>query len=614
MPCGDIHPMTIEKAAWPSRWHVLVTALGIVGAGCRNSDPLPGVASTISVVAGANQQAAVGTSVTTPPTVRVQDGRGTAIPGATVRFTITSGSGTLLGDSAVTDAGGRASVRGWIMGTTPGANTLLAAVAGTTVATTVTATAVAGAGVALRSSGQPGFLALAGQTVAPAPAVQVFDAYNNPVPGLAVTFAIAQGGGSVTGAAATTDSNGIAQVGSWTLGSIAGLNVLTARIATGPTISFTAQALTSAPLLSAVSPVTQSGYLSFPVTSVPRVLVTDGSGRPLSGVPVTFAVSGGDGTVAGGTVTADANGIASPADWRMGIDGSSSVTATTGLGAASVTFSATGVAASFLIDVRFLTSMTPDDRDAFVAAARRWMRIITAHLTPVIVTLPAGACSPLQPAISESITDVVIFAEVTPIDGVGGVLGSAGPCAERTTSDLTAVGTMQFDSADLPALAGSGQLVAAITHEMGHVLGFGTIWSSLNLTSGAGTADPIFIGSAALAQWPPFATALAYNGRPVPLENGGGAGTRDVHWRESVFHAELMTGYIEAPGVPMPLSKMTVASLKDLGYQVDFAQADQFAGNLVAAPRITGPATMINERLGRATWQVTPGGETRRIP
>ena len=583
---------------------------------------MPGVASSISIAAGNNQQAPVGTSLPTAPTVLVQDGAHNTISGATVRFTVITGGGTVLGDTAVTDANGRATVGEWIMGTSPGANTLRATVSATTLAVTITATAVPGSGVSLRTSGQQGFLALVGQPVAPLPSVLVLDSFNNPVPGVSVTFAVAQGGGSATGTAATTNSNGIAQVGSWTLGPVAGSNLLTARIAGGPTVSFTAQALTAAPLLTATSPVIQAGFLSFMVTSVPRVRVTDALGHPLTGVPVNFAVTAGDGTVTGGAATSDATGVASPADWRIGDGGSSTVTATSGLGALPVNFTATGVPASFLIDVRFLTTVTADVRDAFVTAATRWMRIITAHLTPVTVNLPAGACSALQPAMSESITDVVIFAEVSPIDGVGNVLASSGPCAERSSSSLPVVGTMQFDVADLLNSQNNGQLIPTITHEMAHVLGFGTIWSNLHLLTGAGTNDPTFTGANALAQWPVFATAIGYSGQPVPVEMCGGAGTRDAHWRETiscgsstpVFGAELMTGIIEAPGVPMPLSKMTIASMQDLGYQVDYSQADLFLGQLVARSATTAPATPLNEQLHGAIWQVTPGGATRRIP
>ena len=67
--------------------------------------------------------------------------------------------------------------------------------------------------------------------VATAPRVLVTDAYNNPVAGVAVTFAVAPGSGSVTGASATTNASGIATVGSWTLGTTAGANTLTATCA-----------------------------------------------------------------------------------------------------------------------------------------------------------------------------------------------------------------------------------------------------------------------------------------------------------------------------------------------------------------------------------------------
>jgi hypothetical protein len=42
-----------------------------------------------------------------------------------------------------------------------------------------------------------------------------------------------------------------------------------------------------------------------------------------------------------------------------------------------------------------------------------------------------------------------------------------------------------------------------------------------------------------------------------------------------VFGNELMTGFLS--GTTQPLSRMTVASLADLGYKVDFSAADPFA-------------------------------------
>ena len=598
-----------------SRFGITATvAAAFIVTGCRSiGDGLSGP-TAIVVVAGGNQSATVGTAVAATPAFRVQDQGGNAVAGISVLFTVTAGAGHVTSDSAKSDANGQVSVGQWVLGTRPGTNTLHATVRGTAIAATVSATALAGSGVAVRLSSQQGYVALVGQAVTPPPAVLVIDSYGNPVPGATVTFAVSQGGGSVTGGTATTNASGIAQVGSWVLGAAVGLNTLTAQITGGALVLFSAEGLTAAPTLTAASATTQSGYLRFPVTNVPRVLVTDGPGRALAGVPVTFAVTSGDGTVTDGTGLSGSDGIAAPGDWRLGVTASSTVTATTGLGAAPVTFTATGVSAAFLIDLRFLTGMTADERDGFVAAARRWMSIITSHLTPVAVNLPAGSCSALQPSMNETVTDVVIFAAVTPIDGLGNVLGSASPCASRSTSNLTVVGTMQFDSADLPGLVTKGQLVPVITHEMAHVLGFGTAWSSLGLIGGAATSDPRFTGAETMAIWPPFSTALAFPGTTPPLENNGVTGTTLVHWRETVFHTELMTGYIEAPGVPMPLSRVTIASMKDLGYQVDYSQADLFAGNMLAAGSMPVAPMLLNERIGRATWHITPTGETHRIP
>jgi hypothetical protein len=74
------------------------------------------------------------------------------------------------------------------------------------------------------------------------------------------------------------------------------------------------------------------------------------------------------------------------------------------------------------------------------------------------------------------------------------------------------------------------------------------------------------------------------NAAGIPVENQGGQGTAGVHWREGMFKTELMTGYAEAAGVPMPISRMTVGSLQDLGYTVNYAQADPYTLPAVRSP------------------------------
>ena len=85
----------------------------------------------------------------------------------------------------------------------------------------------------------------------------------------------------------------------------------------------------------------------------------------------------------------------------------------------------------------------------------------------------------------------------------------------------------------------------------------------------------------------------------VPLEDTGAPGTRDNHWRESVFGAELMTGYLN-DGVN-PLSRLSVASLADLGYQVDVTQADAYSPpSMLAGLRSAGrTGTPLELRIDR---------------
>lgn len=73
--------------------------------------------------------------------------------------------------------------------------------------------------------------AVAGTPVSVPPAVRVTDDGGGPVVGVDVRFTVRSGGGAVEGADATTNADGVATAGSWTLGTTPGENVLTARTA-----------------------------------------------------------------------------------------------------------------------------------------------------------------------------------------------------------------------------------------------------------------------------------------------------------------------------------------------------------------------------------------------
>jgi len=91
-----------------------------------------------------------------------------------------------------------------------------------------------------------GQTAAVGTPVAVAPSVILHDSGGGPAVGEKVTFSVGSGGGSVTGATPVTDQNGVATVGSWTLGAAAGANTLlaTSRSAVGSPVTITATALT----------------------------------------------------------------------------------------------------------------------------------------------------------------------------------------------------------------------------------------------------------------------------------------------------------------------------------------------------------------------------------
>ena len=96
------------------------------------------------------------------------------------------------------------------------------------------------------------------------------------IAGFGVTFVVTGGGGSVTGASQTTNSDGVARVGSWTLGSSPGANTLAARAGSLPAspVDFTAVAVG----LFRLSRAQSTRPRNSPSTTV-KVMKNDSSGR-----------------------------------------------------------------------------------------------------------------------------------------------------------------------------------------------------------------------------------------------------------------------------------------------------------------------------------------------
>jgi hypothetical protein len=358
------------------------------------------------------------------------------------------------------------------------------------------------------------------------------------------------------------------------------------------------------------------------VPTAPAVRVTDADNDPVSGVRIRFTAGTASGTVTGETQTTNAEGVARVGSWRLGSGGVNRLSAAVeGADVADEPLefiATTAETGGYNITVRYLGEYTTPQLLAFAEAELRWESLVSGDLPDVSGNLGADDCFTGNPAVSGPFDDLHIFVSIKPIDGAGNVLGQAGPCFVRVTNppggtsdNLTVIGHMQFDVDDVDALEDEGALSAVILHEMGHVLGFGTLWGPdefdlLRNPSGPNPNPPLadthFIGPLAIAAFN-AAGGNSYTGAKVPVMNVGGAGTVNSHWRDEVFDPEVMTGFLN-PGAN-PLSAVTLQSLADLGYTVDVDAADDFT--LDPAFRIA------DARRGRHLVNDVISGPIRRI-
>jgi hypothetical protein len=523
-----------------------------------------------------------------------------------VSFAMTAGGGSVRGADARTGAGGVATVGAWTLGTATGTNRLSATVSGVRDPLIFTAATSAGAAATLTKLVEPGGTLVVGTPVATLPSVQVTDQFGNAVAGQVVTFSAAANSGTLTGATVTSGADGVATLGGWTLGTRAGAQ--TVSVSAGPSLTalLTANAVAGDPhAMVALLGLDQIGVVGTAVPIPPVVKVTDQFGNAAAGRQVMFSVSGGGGHIGTAAATVSALGEATMGSWTLGAaEGINTISAqVAGLPALSI--GARAVPQSeFDVTLRYLTAADQSYRDAFTRAAARWRKVVIGDLSPGLANLPANACGADEPALNETIDDVLIYVSLVTIDGPGSVLGSAYPCARRTTDGLTAIGVMRFDLADLAALEARGQLEAVILHEMGHVFGLGTFWEERSFLTGAGTDDPYYTGASARSGFQ-LVGGAAYGGPAVPVENVGGSGTRDAHWRNSVLRTELMTGFAEGSAARLPLSMVTIGGMEDLGYPVTPFGYDEFRwGTDLVAP---GPGAS-------ASMTVTPPLQLREAP
>ncbi len=276
---------------------------------------------SITQVAGDGQSATVGSALQAYQ-VRVTGPGAAPTPGATVRWSVMSGGGTVSEPTTVTDAAGLTSVTA-TLGTTAGPQ-LVRAVSPGISDSLVTFLSTGTADVPAQLSkfagdGQSGPKAL---TLPAAVTVRVVDQFNNGVPGVTVNWLVTQGGGTVASPTTVTSTTGQASV-AWTLGDSNGTNTITVSAAGLPAVTFTATAVAAFSVL--------GGGANVPERYGSDLWVADGYaysgtwyGPRTTGGPVGNAVKIWRLSVSGAPVLADSiivPGVADISDIEVSSDG-----------------------------------------------------------------------------------------------------------------------------------------------------------------------------------------------------------------------------------------------------------------------------------------------------
>lgn len=192
------------------------------------------------------------------------------------------------------------------------------------------------------------------------------------------------------------------------------------------------------------------------------------------------------------------------------------------------------------------------------------------------------------------------------------VVGTMQLLKSNVLSDLN----LTFDTIKYPYAVGLNQFYYTFMHELFHVLGVGFLWTEpdydaskninyynrywIDLTNN----NPVYIGPSLSKYNGLSATVYQYSkfiGKPgqlkaMPIENDGLSGTKINHWEKGFYKDdngiivskddrvidgiyvpglinEIMVGWTD-PDKPPIISTVTIANLEDLGYVVNYGEAE----------------------------------------
>ena len=251
----------------------------------------------------------------------------------------------------------------------------------------------------------------------------------------------------------------------------------------------------------------------------------------------------------------------------------------------------------FDIELVFLDDhFTEKQKEGLRYAARRWMSIIREDLPDYTFARSwSDRCGdrPFEIPAGERIDDLRIYVSSSDLDG--NVLARGGPFLLHMRTDLPIVGCVQFWSGLAKTTSPLLFLDTGI-HEIGHVLGIGTLWDDFIQNP---SGDTHFTGPRAIAAFDD-AGGRDYTGAKVPVEGIG-------HWKSPVLDGEIMNSRARGIISGRSLSAITIQALADLGWVVDVTQADPYTLPLAtakASAKVAAPATHVQPEWSCGTGQV----------
>jgi adhesin/invasin len=320
-------------------------------AACGGADlvlPNQGQPAEITAVRGDRQSGTIGEALGDSLVVRVVDRFGDPVGGAEVTWTAEVG-GSVSPATSVTSPDGQAGTQR-VLGADIGTYVTTAEIVGMEKAPEPALFTTVGVAARLTLSVAPPAVAASGVPLAPQPVLQLQDVGGNAIAreGVVVTAQISAGGGSLDGlTTSSSDADGRVVFADLAIRGTPGTRTLIfAAEGFAPATATVALGVGAPASMAATAGDDQTATVATAVATRPAVVVRDQDGNPLGGIPVTFKVTAGGGSLAGTNPVTDADGIATVGAWTLGKNvGSNTLGATlSGLDVSGspVVFSATG--------------------------------------------------------------------------------------------------------------------------------------------------------------------------------------------------------------------------------------------------------------------------------